>query len=192
LEACYRRNKESQLALALDDNLVTATGPLLPPRPQRDCQRRPRGIYERTASDDDLSRGSRPFDETPSLGGVASVGSGPPRSDANLRADRNPPCAECTTARRKHEETSTKYARALQGLAKQEKALQNLLQQLKGSTVALEAAKRDLQQSKAESAKCLQLFEDATARIFRERIEIDEQLRKEMQANQFLTRKWPI
>lgn len=174
LEDFSRRNKDTR---------PSDLDPLLPPRPQRDFQRRPRGMYERTVSEDDGSRGSRPYDETPSLG-AAALETGQQQPNLNHRSDQTLCRGEGTIYSAKQEEISANYATALQDLAYQEKLLQNLMVQLKGSRLALETSKRDLQQSKAESAKRSQVFEETTSKIFRERIEIDEQLRKELQAKQ--------
>jgi chromosome segregation ATPase len=166
----------------------------------RDTQRRPRGRYEESVrtkptkppliahprselrsssgtglvpatDDDDSTRASRPYDES-------SVG----RSSRQARAMTNEPLS--TQDRVQLEVLSTKYELALHDMACQEKVVQHLRHQLSAAQNAVKAVQRELQLAQTENTKRSQVFEEATRKIFRERIDVDERLRRELQANQ--------
>jgi hypothetical protein len=164
----------------------------------RDTQRRPRGRYEESVltkptkppliahprselhngtshvpatDDDDATRASRPYDES-------SVG----RSSRPPRAITDEPLS--TQDRVQLEVLSTKYELAMHDMACQEKVVQNLRYQLSAAQKAVKAVQHELQLAQTESTKRSQVFEEATRKIFRERIDVDERLRRELQANQ--------
>lgn len=190
----YRKNLESA-SPPLDRHLdmgnstafvQVATYSSLPPLPPgRDHPRRPQGMYDsaayttsntkdtpasnsRNPNDDDATRTSIPYDESANSRRLSSEAH---QERANL------------------EILSTKYAIAQHDKVEQDKFIYHLQKQMKESTVLMNAMKRDLQQANDDSTKRSQVFEEATRKIFRERIETDEQLRKELQANQCFQRE---
>jgi hypothetical protein len=146
------------------------------PEPHRDLQRRPRGVFENVASkdEDDVTACSNPYDENSANGRV--------RSKAGIVQIRN------QNVHHGHDRniSEVKYLESLQVIEKQKKSLFTLENQLDEALLELQTVKSDLQRSKDEATKRSQVFEEATSRVFRERIDTDERLRKEIQANQHL------
>jgi len=79
---------------------------------------------------------------------------------------------------------SSQCGNARQNLESQDKAVVTLQKQVWERGLALKQSKRELEQSKVVMAKRSQAFEEASANIFRERIDVEARLRKEMESNE--------
>ena len=80
--------------------------------------------------------------------------------------------------------SSSKCGNPLQNLESQDKSVVTLQKQVWERGLALKKSKRELEQSRVVMAKRSQAFEEASANIFRERIVVEERLRKEMESNE--------
>jgi hypothetical protein len=152
---------------------VQAIGPLFAGEPPRNLQRRPRGVFEYVMSKDadDGTTCSKPYDETSAHGNVRSK---PGMAQNRMQSVTNDSDGVAYDA---------KYRDSLGIIEKQRKSLSTLEKQLRDALLELDSVKSDFQRSKDEAAKRSQAFEDATAKVFRDRIDTDERLRKEIHVN---------
>lgn len=167
--------------------LLAPKGDAVEPR-QVDEMRRPRGSYERSM-ERAQSEGNAPAPDESSVSPKTGAAERPIPVD-HLRSlrlalfqqdQRN---LQSEKMQQHKDVVSLKYSRALEDLAVQGKLIQRLQNELKDTTLALEQTQRELQQSKAESAKRSHTLEETSAKIFHERIEVEEELRLEKLASQ--------
>lgn len=85
--------------------------------------------------------------------------------------------------RKKHDPLAAMVGRTLDNIQR-DKEIAQLQEKVKESGAALEHTKRELEISRAEMTKRSQAFEEASASIFRERIDVEEKLRREMKSNE--------
>jgi hypothetical protein len=162
--------------LAVTSTIPEAPGGLIGPRQQRDLQRRPRGMFELVTSNDDGDNAdemttacSTPFDE----------------SDEKLHQDSrgNGSVPDMTNDAK---QWTVKYNEAILELKRQRMLVATVENQLKASVLELHAVKSDLQKTKDDAAERARTYADATAKIVQERLDSDEKLKEEQQANQTL------
>jgi hypothetical protein len=156
-----------------DNSSVHAIGPLFVGEPPRNLQRRPRGVFEYIASKD-IDEGtacSKPYDEMSAHDNE--------RSKSRMTQYRK----ESIKHSPDQNAYETKYLESLSIIENQRKSLLKLDHQLRDAHLELDSVKSDLQRSKDDATKRSQTYEDATAKAFRDRIDTDERLRKEIQVN---------
>ena len=172
-DVSYRKGTSKQ---ANDDSSVHALDPFRVDVPSRSLQRRPRGVFENVISKnrDDGTVCSKPYDEIAAHVHVRSEPAVSKTRDVYVDLVRDRSLYE------------SKYLESLNVIESQKNSMLALENQLRDALHELESVKGDLQRSKDESAKRSQVFEESTARVFRERIDIDERLRKEIHTNHHL------
>ncbi len=117
----------------------------------------------------------------------------PTRSNEKPRRDPEGVPSESTAStagsdRQKHDPLPGIAGRTLDNIQR-DKEIAKLQEKVKESGAALEHTKRELEISRAEMTKRSQAFEEASASIFRERMDVEEKLRQEMKSNEQFKRQ---
>lgn len=171
--------------VAVNSTLPEAPEGFIGPLPQqRDLQRRPRGIFELVTSNDDGDNNDNddnindnewtaalntPYDESEGKNDQSFRGKGRMSDMANDT-----------------KQITVKYNEAILELQQQRKLVTTFENELKQTLMELEAVKNDLQKTKDDASERSRTYADATAKIVQERLESDEKLKEEQDANKKL------
>ena len=164
----------SELAVtsALAEAPSTRSGPL---QPQRDLQRRPRGMFELVTSNDNGDDDNNDDETTTAFS--------TPYDESGAKDVQD---SRCNDPDMSNDINQLKYKQALLESQQHRKLLATVENQLKTTVLELQVVKNELQQTKSDAAERSRAYADATARIVQERLDSDEKLQQEREVNKTL------